>query len=61
MICTLRKESHSGGWLRAVVVVHEVPEREVHATPWCQSSERAKSNAERYARKNDLTIAYSDF
>lgn len=60
MICSVKKE-REGGFVRAVVVAHEVPEREIHATPWCQSSERAFGWAEKYAAKNSLTIAYSDF
>lgn len=60
MICTVRKE-RDGNMVRAVVVVHEVPAREVHATPWCSSSERAYGWAQKYAVKNSLTIAYSDF
>ena len=58
-ICTIKKEA-DGGWFRAIVVAHEVPAREVHGSPWCQTWERAKGHAERYARKSGLTVAYSD-
>ncbi len=60
MICSIKKE-REGSMVRAVVVVHEIPAREVHGTPWCNSSERAFGWAKRYANKNNLTIAYADF
>jgi hypothetical protein len=60
MICTVRKE-RDGQWVRAIVVVHETPHREVHATQWCGTSDRAKGWADWYCKRNNLTIVYSDF
>ena len=60
MICSVRKE-RDGKTVRAVVVAHETPEREVYASPWCGASERAFGWAKKYAAKNGLTIAYADF
>lgn len=59
-ICSVRKET-DGGFVRSVVVAHESTHRNVHATPWCQSSERAFGWAKKYASRNGLAIAYSDF
>jgi hypothetical protein len=59
MICTIKRE-RDGGFVRVIVVAHEVPGREVHASPWCQTWERAQRNAKRYAERNGLTVAYSD-
>lgn len=60
MICTVRKE-RDGNMVRAVVVVHEVPDREIHVTPWCATPERAFGWAKKYTTKKGLQIAYADF
>lgn len=59
MIASVRKE-RDGNTYRAVVIAHGAALREVRATQWCGTWERARGWAERYCKKNNLTITYSD-
>lgn len=42
--------------VRAVLVAHGFPAREVHASTWSQDRDRALREVERWAQRNNLTI-----